>query len=92
MSEMRSKQYSQLEKDQLIKEVRDCGSISLVSKKHKVPLSTLHGWLKKKSSKTTSESPEAINKKLKKQLLDRELKIKILEDLLKKTNHAWLGE
>ena len=54
MSEMRSKQYSQLEKDQLIKEVRDCGSISL-------------------SSKTTSESPEAINKKLKKQLLDREL-------------------
>ena len=89
---MRSKQYSQLEKDQLIKEVRDCGSVPLVSKKHKVPLSTLHGWLKRKSSKVASENPEAINKKLKKQLLDRELKIKILEDLLKKTNHAWLGE
>jgi|TARA_B100000959_G_C14803479_1_gene550700 transposase-like protein len=88
---MNMKRYSQTKKDQLIREVKDCGSISLVSKKHQIPNSTLHAWVAPKPKKKLSESNESLQN-LKKKLADQELKIKILEDLLKKTNQAWLGD
>lgn len=88
---MRAKTYSKLEKEQLIKEIKDCGSLTLVCKKHNIPTSTAHTWLKKKKIKKNVEPTESVHK-LKKKIADQELKIKILEDLLKKTNHAWLGD
>ena len=88
---MKAKRYSELEKEQLIKEVKDCGSIPMVCKKHQIPASTVHSWLKRKTRKKSPDSPESIQK-LRKKLSDQELKIRILEDLLKKTNQAWLGE
>ncbi|MDP6527877.1 MAG: transposase [Candidatus Pacebacteria bacterium] len=88
---MRTKTYSDLEKEQLVKEVKDCGSLTLVCKKHNVPTSTAHTWLKKKKIQKSLKSQDSVHK-LKKQIADHELKIKILEDLLKKTNHAWLGD
>ena len=88
---MKTKRYSQIKKDQLIKEIKDCGSVTLVCKKHNIPPSTAHSWINPRVKKKAPECPESILK-LKKELADKELKIKILEDLLKKTNHAWLGD
>lgn len=88
---MKTKRYSEEEKNQLIKEIRDCGSIALVCKKHNIPPSTAHSWISSKPKKKPSESQESL-RKLQKKLADQELKIRILEDLLKKTNQAWLGD
>lgn len=91
---MKSKKYTDLEKNQIIKEIKDCGSITIVCKKHNVPVSTAHGWIgksKPKSKNKVVETQSTINK-LNKKVSDQALQIKILEDLLKKTNQAWLGD
>jgi transposase-like protein len=43
----RTKNYTPAEKEQLLKEVKQTGNLSLVGKKHNVPVSTLHSWLGK---------------------------------------------
>jgi hypothetical protein len=85
------KRYTQIKKDQIIREIKDCGSITLVCKKHKIPHSTAHAWIAPKPKKKPLENHDSLQK-LKKKLADQDLKIKILEDLLKKTNQAWLGD
>lgn len=89
---MKARKYSQIEKDQIIKEIKDCGNVTLVCKKNNIPLSTAHAWVKPRNKKKKLiESSESLQS-LKKQLADKDLQIKILEDLLKKTNQAWLGD
>ncbi len=85
--------YTQIEKQQILQEVAETGSISAVGRKHEIAVSTIHSWLKnKKLLSSTSEkvenNKETINK-LKKQLADATLENKILKDLLKKTYQVW---
>ena len=87
----RTKKYTPAEKEQLLKEVKQTGSLSLVGKKHNVPVSTLHCWLGK-SKHVPSEKKSAVLQRLKKDLADKELEIQILKELLKKTNQVWLGD
>jgi len=87
---MKVRKYTDLEKEQLIKEVKDCGSAILVSQKHNIPRSTLQYWIKGRPRQKVSSTQKSL-KNLEKKISDQELQIKILEDLLKKTNQAWLG-
>ncbi len=74
-----------------MQEVTEVGSILTVSKKHKIPSSTVHGWFKRQENREVIETKSSV-KKLQKQLADKDLEISILKDLLKKTNQAWLKE
>lgn len=85
------KQYRLEEKNQIIKEVKETGSVGIVAKKHKVPLSTVHSWLKLLDNKDIDASKKTV-KQLEKKLADKDLEISILKDLLKKTNQAWLRD
>jgi transposase-like protein len=85
------KSYSLEEKNQIIKEVKETGNISLVAQKHKVPSSTVHSWLKSLENKEINLSKKTL-KNLEKQLADKDLEIRILRDLLKKTSQAWLRD
>ena len=83
--------YDQEFKEKVIQEVQQTKSISVVSKKHEIPVSTIHGWLKKSSTKIDLKS-QIKNKDLKvevktlrSKLADAELELLILKDLLKKT-------
>jgi|TARA_B100001059_G_C17581000_1_gene449844 transposase-like protein len=83
--------YDQEFKEKVIQEVQQTKSISVVSKKHEIPASTIHGWLKKSSTKIDLKS-QIKNKDLKvevktlrSKLADAELELLILKDLLKKT-------
>jgi transposase-like protein len=84
-------QYSQEFKEKLIHEVEQVKSISSVSKKHNVPTTTIHGWLKKSNKKVNLKSEiknkdlKSENKQLKNKLAEAELELMILKDLLKKT-------
>ncbi len=77
------KNYSIDEKEQVLKEVKETGNVAIVAKKHKMPVTTIHSWLKKEQKKETKATSKSV-KNLEKQLADRELEIKILKDLLKK--------
>lgn len=85
------KHYSIEFKEQILKEVREVGSVSLISRKHSVPTTTIHTWQKRlKTSELSAKAKD--DKDLKKKLFDLELENKILKELLKKTHQAWLKE
>lgn len=92
--------FSEESKKRIIQEVKAVGSITTVAKKHSIPVSTLHAWVTKDSKasnsnpdiKYGSKSDRDKVKVLEKKLKESELENQILKDLLKKTNHAWLGE
>ena len=83
--------YTQEFKTKVINEVQEIGSITTVSKKHNIPMTTLHGWIKKGGPKVETISNlknknlKSEVKILKNKLDDAELELMILKDLLKKT-------
>lgn len=83
--------YTQEFKSRIIKEVSEINSISPVSKKHGVAVSTIHGWIKSSETKIDYKADRKRrclkdeNKILKSRLADSELELMILKDLLKKT-------
>lgn len=91
------KNLTEESKKLIVQEVKAVGSISAVARKHKIPVSTLHAWVTKasKSKPSKKSGSKADREKLKaltKQLKEAQLENQILKDLIKKTNHAWLGE
>ena len=82
--------YSTDFKAKVIKEINEVGSISSVSRKHKLPASTVHGWIKSSNKKPIYKSEiknktlKEENKRLKNKLEESQLELRILKDLLKK--------
>ena len=80
-------------KAQMIKEAQEIGNVDLVARTHHIPSQTLHGWLNAKKRPHVKHSDTHMSVvKLKKQLADAELENKVLKELLKKTNQAWLKD
>ena len=92
--------YSSELKNQIIKEVLDTGKIAIVARNHKLPHSTLATWMKQYSSTALNNQTDLQKRKdsnlnflqLKKKLADAELENRVLKELLKKTNQAWLRD
>jgi transposase len=85
------KMYSSEFKEQIVKEVKEVGNISLVCKKHDLKLSTVHGWLH--SNKNRAQIAEKKqNKEYQKKIKDLELQVEVLTSLLKKTYPLWNSE
>lgn len=93
---MRGKIYSDEFKKMILREVEEVKNIPIVAKKHDLPFSTVHTWIYRSKNKVDfkrkKENLDIIseNKNLKKQLSEKEAKINILEDLLKKTYQVWV--
>ena len=82
--------YTEEEKAIILEEVRTVKKISLVAKKHGIPTTTIHTWLKKSNlNEKEQEISKEKYKKLQKKLSSAELENKILKDLLKKTVQIW---
>ncbi len=83
--------YSNELKNKLLTEIDQVGAISPVAKKHGIPSSTIHNWIRTKGKKPLykSEIKNQIlkdeNKRLKGKLQEAELELMILKDLLKKS-------
>lgn len=98
---MKGTKYTQDVKEQVLRDLEETGDMSLVARKHNIPLSTISTWIRKsKQSGSSSRGPnsanfnsikaskeiEKENETLKKLLGEKDLEIAILKDLLKKTN------
>lgn len=83
--------YSNELKIKLMQEVDQIGAISPVSKKHGIPASTIHNWIRSSGKKPVLKAEVKNNnlkdevKRLKKKLDESELELLILKDLLKKS-------
>lgn len=78
-------------KEQVLKEIKEVGNISLVCRKHDIRPSTVHSWLhntKNKSKITETKLTKELHKKIK----DQEHEILVLRALLKKTYPLWNNE
>ncbi len=78
-------------KEQIIKEIKEVGNISLVCKKHGLKSSTVHGWLNKINNKERISEAKA-NREAQKKIKDLELQVEVLTSLLKKTYPLWNNE
>lgn len=87
----KNRSYTPEFKEQLIKEAKDLGNMTAVARNHNVPLVTLQQWIAKSTSKKPSKDSLS-NTELKKKLADAELENRVLKELLKKTNQAWLKD
>ena len=86
----KTRNYSELEKQQILAEVKSTGNVAAVARKNNMPPGTIHTWLEKKSpSKTGQKSTLDELKKVKSRNEDLELENKILKELLKKTYQVW---
>ena len=87
--------YSAEFKDQVCQEVENIKNVVLVARKHEIPHSTIHTWLRKREGKIDfkkrpiDQEASVECKKLKKELAKKDAEIMILKDLLKKTYQIW---
>jgi transposase len=80
--------YSQELKDQIVKEVMETGSTTVVANKHGVCSKTVHNWLKNIKNKDSIDANKQV-RLLTKKLADKDLEIEVLRSLLKKTYPHW---
>mgnify|MGYP000957684280 FL=1 len=85
------KHYSAEFKDQVVREIKEVGNISLVCKKHGLRPSTAHTWLHQNKNKDKI-AENKVNRELHKKLKDLELQVAVLTSLLKKTYPLWNNE
>jgi len=78
-------------KDQILKEIKEVGNITLVCKKHEIRRTTVMNWLHKVKNKNKI-SEQKLTKELNRKIKDQELEIAVLTSLLKKTYPLWNNE
>lgn len=85
------KMHSNELKEQIVKEIKEVGNISLVCKKHGLKTSTVHRWLNYNKNKVQIAEKKQ-NKEFQKKIKDLELQVEALTSLLKKTYPLWNNE
>ena len=83
--------YSNELKEQVIQEVMETGNISVVAQKHNWSTTTVHGWVTGRKNKDKIRQGKEL-RRLERELAEANLEIRILKELLKKTNQAWLKD
>ena len=79
------RRYTEEEKVEIFKEVESLRNVSLVAKKHGMPVTTIQNWIRKGLS---NSNPSEV-RRLKKTISQQKLQISILKDFLKKTRQVF---
>ena len=87
----KTRTYTNIEKQQILDEVKDVGNMAAVASKNNIPISTIHAWVHKEKIIPSSKKhkPNKELKAAKTRIGDLELENKILKELLKKTYQIW---
>jgi transposase-like protein len=78
-------------REQVLKEVRETGNMSLVARNRGISYSTIVSWVNSERQAPQREHKKDL-KSLESRLRDAELENRILKELLKKTNQLWLTD
>jgi transposase len=83
--------YSRELRDKVLQEVKETGNIALVARAHDLRYQTVFSWVQRARREPIRKKAKALKEQdLKLQRL--ELENRVLKELLKKTNQAWLGD
>lgn len=89
----KTKTYSQDFKDKLVKEYLEVGSLTEVSARHGLAVNTLRSWVLKQDQNFINKQKEKKSlRDMEKELEKKDIEIRILKELLKKTNQVWLKD
>jgi len=91
MEQEKKKQYSAEFKAQILKEVRETKNMALVARTHGIVYHTVAGWVHSER-RSPIRKREREQKEIEIRLAKLELENRILRELLKKTNQAWLSD
>ena len=78
------KRYSDKEKAEILKEIKNAGNIRAVCQKRGISHATAHNWLKKATLINSEENYSAEQRQLKKKIEKLELQNAVLKDLVKR--------
>ncbi len=78
-------------KEQIVKEIKEVGSIVVVCRKHNLDSRTVWHWVHADQNKASIGKAKTV-KELNKKILEQEMEIKVLKELLKKTIQVWNNE
>lgn len=91
---MEAKKYKQADaetKAKVLKEISETGNAALVARTHDLNYQTVTGWIR--AARLAPKKKKAKESKAAEQRLAKlELENRILKELLKKTNQAWLSD
>lgn len=87
----KGKQYSAEFKAQILKEIRETKNMALVARTHGIVYHTVAGWVLRER-RVPAKKRDREQKEMETRLAKLELENRILKELLKKTNQAWLSE
>ncbi len=87
-----SKKFSAELKTLVLKEIVEVGSMSAVANKHGISPKTVHNWVKASKAGDGMMKEYKQMKSLHQQLKDKDLEIRVLKELLKKTVQVWSNE
>lgn len=87
----KGKSYKIEFKEQVIKECQETGDVAAVARRHEIPLSTVHAWIKKDKNRDKAAKRKTI-KNLERELADAKLENAMLKELLKKSHQLRLKE
>ena len=91
MDEVKKPRKSREFKKKILKEISETKNIALVARMHGLNYQTVAGWVKSER-RSAIQSQNSAQKRTDVHLQKLELENKILRELLKKTNQAWLSE
>lgn len=83
--------YTKEFRDQIIKEIKEVGNVSLVCKNHNLKQGTVHGWIHRTDNKIQIAEKKQ-NRANERRIKDLELEVAVLRSLLKKTYPLWNNE
>lgn len=87
----RMNRYSDQLKAQVLKEVGETGNIVIVAKTHGLNHKTVWNWVHRSQTKVETMKLKKV-RDLERKISDQELEIRMLRDLLKKTNQVLFND
>ncbi len=83
--------FTQEQREKITAEALEIGKIKIVADRYQIPVTLLYGWVKALKNKKIRESKKS-DRDFEKELAERDLEIKILRELLKKTTQTLIKD
>lgn len=83
--------YSIEQREQIVQEAKEVGNIREVAEKHGLNVHTVYGWVKAFKNKEKNQHRKSL-RHLEKELSEKDLEVRILKELLKKTTQTLIKD
>lgn len=87
----RKSEYTREQREQIVQEAQEVGNIRAVAEKHELNVRTVYGWVKAFKNKEKHHHRKSL-RQLEKELAEKDLEVRVLKELLKKTTQTLIKD